>query len=220
MKLVPGEKISAITRVLEEPEKAEIDDRVLIVAKISNGEKTVNLVAWDTEAAKWNLKKNDIIEIIDGVCPKTHKKTHQPPTIEIIADTTVKKVDMVFPSINECMRKNFLENILDYEYVIAEGFIVQVHSTAAYFCNKCNKFSDRMCECGSFPKPIFKIEGMFSDGTQTLEFTTVSERIAEYLSYHKKTDASNIKPYELMNKAYKIIGYIRNQKLYIEEVLA
>lgn len=115
--------------------------------------------------------------------------------------------------------KRFLDQISECEYGVVKGFIVQVYRTVSYFCDKCKKFSDEMCECGNFPEPVFRISGVFSDGTKTMTFTTASEKIAEDLTCVKKSDAKGINPKELMNRPYKLLGCVRNEKLYIEEVL-
>ncbi len=117
------------------------------------------------------------------------------------------------------MKRKFLDQISEREYCIVEGFIVQVYSTVSYFCDKCKKFSDEMCECGNFPEPIFRISGVFSDGTRTMTFTTVSEKIAENLSHVKKFDAKKIDPKELMNRPYELLVHVRGEKLYVKEVL-
>ncbi len=219
MKLIPGERISTMVRILEEPRSTSVVGKKLVNAKVGDGENIANLVAWDKETERWNLRKNDIIELINGECPKSHKMGHLPPTITIAPKTLIKKLDIKFPSIEECMRKKFLDQISEYEYGILEGFIVQIYRTVSYFCDKCKRFSDEMCECGNFPDPIFRISGVFSDGTKTMAFATISEKVAEDLTYAKKSDAKKINPHELVNRSYNLLGYVRNEKLYMEEVL-
>lgn len=211
--------VSAIVRVIEEPRSTTVGERRLITAKVSDGENMVNLIAWDKEAEEWNLKKNEVVEITNAECPRSHKTSHLPPTVMIVPKTKTKKLDIEFPSLDECMGKKFLDEVYEYEYGILEGFATQVYHTVSYFCDKCKKFSDEMCECGNFPGPIFRVSGIFSDGTRTIRFATISETAAENLTCVKKSDAKNTDPKELMNRSYKILGYIRGEKLYIEEVV-
>ncbi|HEX54777.1 MAG: hypothetical protein DRO90_02155 [Candidatus Altiarchaeales archaeon] len=115
--------------------------------------------------------------------------------------------------------EKFLDQATENERFIANGFIVQVYNMVSYYCKRCRKFSDRMCECGNFPEPIFRISGLFSDGTRTYPFITLNERIAEKLSGVNKDNAINLDKKEIMKKPYRIMCYIRNKKLYITDVL-
>jgi hypothetical protein len=117
------------------------------------------------------------------------------------------------------MEKRFLDQIPEGEYGVVEGFIVQVYRTISYFCSKCNKASEEICECGGFPEQVFQVEGVFSDGTKTMSFTTLSERVAEDLACIRKSDAGKVNPQELMNKPYRLLVYAGEGRLCIEEVL-
>ncbi len=218
-KLAPGEGISATVRILEEPVSTRVGEKRLVNVKVGDGGSIVNLAAWEGDADRLDLKKNGLIEILHGKCPGSHKKGNQPPTITVTSKTEIRKRDIKFPSIDECMRKKFLDQISEYEYGILEGFIVQVYRITSYFCVKCSKFSEKMCDCGNFPEPAFRISGVFSDGTKTMAFTTTSEKVSEDLTYVRKSDAKKVSPVELMNRSHKILGYVRNGKLYVEDVL-
>lgn len=218
MKPTPGENFSAIVRVLEEPKKTNVGERKLVVVKVSDGENIINLVAWDREAESWDLSKNDLVELRDCFCPKSISGS-QPPTIEVMPQTKIKKISLVFPSVEECMRNRFIAEVGDFEYVITEGFIVEVYSTVSFFCEECGVSSGVVCECGLPSSQIFRIEGIFSDGTRAMDFVTVSERVSEELSQRTKAEAVSLNPHDLMREPHKIMGYIRDNRLYLEEVL-
>ena len=218
MKLTPGENVSAIVRVLEEPKSTSVGERKLVIAKVSDAENIANLIAWDTETSRWNLTKGDLAEVTLGLCPRSASR-NQPPTIEVTAETRIKKVTMVFPTIDECMRTRFLDEASDYEYAIAEGFIVEVASTVSHYCEECGLSEDEECECGAPVREVFRIEGVFSDGTAALRFSTISERAAEDLSQTMKKDSISLNPQNLMRAPHRILGYLRDGRLYVEEVL-
>jgi hypothetical protein len=218
VKLTPGENVSAIVRVLEEPKTTLVGERKLIIAKVSDAETIGNLIAWDAEANRWNLSKDDLAEITLGLCPRSAAR-NQPPTIEVTAETKIKKVTMVFPTIDECMRTRFLDEVSDYEYANAEGFIVEVASTVSHHCEECGLPEDDECECGAPVKEVFRIDGGFSDGTAALRFSTISERAAEDLSQTMKKESISLNPQNLMRTPHRILGYLRDGRLYVEEVL-
>jgi hypothetical protein len=237
--LTPGKDISTLVRVLEDPEKISLRDKKIpernfvlqdkvytlshstemVKAKVGDGTDIVNLVAWGRETGRWNLNKGDVVKISGGVCPKTHGDTRHPPSITIASNTVMEKQEINFPSIQECMGRRFLGQVSDYSYSVVNGFIVQVYDTVSYFCNKCKKFTDEMCDCGSFPEPLYKIQGVFSDGTRSMNFTTLSEDVAESLSKITKSDAKRMDVKELMNKPHTLLVYSRGKKLYIEDVI-
>lgn len=218
MKLTPGENVSAIVRVLEEPKTTSVGDRTLVIAKVSDAENITNLIAWDAETKRWNLSKGDLAEVTLGLCPRSTNR-NQPPTIEMTEETGIKKVTMVFPSIEECMRTRFLDEVSDYEYVIAEGFIVEVYSTVSHYCEECGLSENGGCECEAPVREVFRIDGVLSDGTRALHFSTLSERVAEDLSQTMKKDAVSLNPQNLMRTPCRILGYLRDGRLYVEEVL-
>jgi len=217
--LLPGEAISVIVRVLDEPRKSIINGREMFKVKIGDGENIANLVAWDKEAEKLDMEKNDILDIANGECPLSHENTRRPPTLLVTKKTTMNKKQMKFPSIQECMQRKFLDQISEYSYGIATGFISQVYHTASYFCENCKKFSDEMCDCGNFPQPIFRINGAFSDGTKTLLFSTTSELVAEKLTKASRKEAKRFDPKRIMDKPYTLLGYLRDGKLWVEDVV-
>ncbi len=217
--LLPGETISVAVRVLDEPEENKINGRKKLRAMIGDGDNIANLVAWDREADRLNVAKDEILEIVDGECPALHKDTRHPPTLLVTKKTNVTKKKVKFPSIQECIQGKFLDQVSEYSYGIATGFINQVYQTASYFCERCKKFSDEMCNCGNFPKPIFRIRGFFSDGTKTLLFSTTSERVAEKLTKASRREAKKIKPKAIMDRPYTLLGYLRNEKFWVEDVI-
>jgi len=113
----------------------------------------------------------------------------------------------------------FLDQVSNSEKFIAEGFIIQVYSVISYYCKKCRKFSDRMCECGNFPDPIFRINGAFSDGTRTLSFITKTEAASEKLSGLRKDEVDKLDYKKIMKKPYRIEGCIKNKKLIIDKIV-
>lgn len=217
--LTPGKDICTLVRVLEDPREMRFKDKEMIKAKVGDGTNIVNLVAWGRETKRWNLGKGDVVKITKGVCPKTHEDTRYPHSITITSNTVMEKQEINFPSIRECMERRFLDQVSDYSYSVVNGFIVQVYDTVSYFCNKCRKFTDEMCDCGSFPEPLYRIQGVFSDGTESMNFTTLSEDVAESLSKITKSDAKRMDVKELMNKPHTLLVYSRDKKLYIEEVI-
>jgi hypothetical protein len=218
VKLAAGEKVSAILRVLEEPKSAKVGERKLVVAKVSDAEDIANLIAWDSEAKRLEIRKGDVVELLDGVCPRPHTE-NQPPMIEVTADTRMRKLDLVFPSVEECMRPGYLADAREYEYAIAEGFITRVKDTAAYVCEECGLTSGEVCECGLPATLVFRITGVFSDGTRAMDFCTLSERVAEELSQTQKKDSVALDPQDLMRAPHRVLGYVRGRMLYVEEVL-
>ncbi len=217
--LIPGETISVVVRVLEEPEENKVNGKKKLKVRVGDGDNIANLVAWDQEADRLDILKGDVLEIIGGECPVSHKDTRHPPTLSVTKKTIVNKKQIRFPSIKECMQRKFLDQIPDYSYGIVTGFINQVYQTASYFCERCKKFSDEMCDCGNFPSPIFRITGAFSDGTRTVLFSTISERVAEKLTRTSRREAKRINPKSIMDRPYRLLGYLRNEKFWVEDVL-
>ncbi|MBU4266041.1 MAG: hypothetical protein L6243_02695 [Candidatus Altiarchaeales archaeon] len=217
--LLPGETISVTVRVLDEPEENKVNGRRKLKARVGDGDNIANLVAWDLEADRLNIAKDEILEIVDGECPALHKDTRHSPTLLVTKKTILKKKQLKFPSIQECMQGKFLDQISEYSYGIATGFINQVYQTASYFCERCKKFSDEMCDCGNFPKPIFRIRGFFSDGTKTLLFSTASEMVAEKVTKASRKEAKKINPKTLMDRPYTLLGYLRDEKFWVEDVI-
>jgi len=217
--LLPGETISVTVRVLDEPEENKVNGRRKLRARVGDGDNIANLVAWDQEADRLNIVKDEIIEIADGECPALHKDTRHSPTLLVTKKTIIKKKQLKFPSAQECMQRKFLDQISEYSYGIAIGFINQVYQTASYFCERCKKFSDEMCDCGNFPKPIFRIRGFFSDGTKTLLFSTTSERVAEKVTKASRKEAKKINPKTIMDRPYTLLGYLRDEKFWVEDVI-
>jgi len=105
--LLPGETISVIVRVLNEPRKNIINGREMLKVKIGDGEDIANLLAWGKETEKLDIEENDILEITDGECPLSHENTHRPPTLLVTQNTAVDKKQIKFPSIQECMQRKF-----------------------------------------------------------------------------------------------------------------
>ncbi len=217
--LLPGETISVIVRVLDEPKKKNIGGNEMLSVRVGDGENIVNLVSWGKEAEKTDMQKDEILEITNGECPTSHEKTRHPPTLLITKDTRLNKKHIKFPSIHECMHGKFLDQISEYSYVIVSGFITQVYHTVSYFCENCKKFSDEMCDCGNFPNPIFRINGIFSDGTKTLLFSTTAESVAEKLTRTSRVDAKKFDPKKIMGAPYTLLCYLRDEKLWVEDVI-
>ena len=222
-KLTPGENISATARVLNKPESQTVRDKKLIKLKVGDSANIANLVAWapmHKKILKLNLDKGDLVEIKLGSCPKSHKTTNRPPTITVNPNTILKKISLKnFPSVEECMGIKFLDELEDYRYASARVFISSIYNTVVYFCEKCKKFSEKMCDCGNFPDAIFSISGIFSDGTRTIPFTTLTEDVAEKMTNSKKPGAEKINVKILMEHPYTLFGYLRNEHFYVEDVV-
>lgn len=222
-KLTPGENISAIARVIEKPKSQIVRNKKIIKLKIGDETNIATLVAWEPQTkklAKINLDKGDIVEIKLGSCPKSHKTANRPPTITVTQSTVLKRITKKgFPSTDECMKIKFLDELNEYQYAVVRGFIPSIFNTVVYFCEKCKKFSEKMCECGKFPEPIFSISGTFSDGTRTVPFTTLSEDVAEKMTNSKKSEAEKIDAKMLMVRPFTLLGYLRNEHFYVEDVV-
>jgi len=222
-KLTPGENISAVVRIIDKPKSQIVGNKKIIKLKVGDASNIANLVAWEPQTKKiekTKLNKGDIVEIKLGLCPKSHKTANRPPTITVNPNTILKKTQVKdFPSIEECMKVKFLDELGDYQYAAARVFISSVYNTAVYFCEKCKKFSEKMCDCGNFPEAIFSISGTFSDGTRTLPFTTLTEDVSEAMTNSKKSDAEKINVKLLMDHPFTLLGYLRNESFYVEDVV-
>jgi len=218
--LKPGREISTTVRILKEPQHSSFKGKEIVKAKIGDDSSIANLVAWDKQTCRWVFRMGDLIEIERGECPRSHKDAYSPPTINISAHTVVRKKEKQggFPSIQECMSKRFLAEIPDYSYGVVRGFITQVYKTASYYCVDCKKFTDEMCDCGNFPDPLFRITGVFADGTDTVPLTIISEEAAETLTGEKRGDAKKIDPKIVMDRPHTFLGY-RRERFYVEEVM-
>jgi len=213
----PGERITFTGRILSSPRKPLISSRNAIFAIIGDGEHVLHLVAFDSDTGKLNLKKGDVALITNGIFSGL-KNLKQPPTVTIDGRTVVEKRTMDFRSVEECINKKFIDEISDNEYCAISGFPI-VYRIFSYYCNKCKKFGDEMCDCGNFPEPIFRISGVFSDGTKTVWFSTSSEEISEDLSGVEKSNAVNTDVKSIMAKPRKFFGYLHDGNFHVEEVL-
>lgn len=116
--------------------------------------------------------------------------------------------------------KKFLAQIKESEHAIVKILIPKIYQFLSYFCKRCNKFSDdKMCECGNFPEPTFKISGLITDGTATMPFKTLSKKVSEDLYEEREVDVKNIDPKKLMSKFHTILGYKKGNRFFIEKVL-
>ena len=222
-KLTPGENISVTARVIDEPESQIVRNKKIIKLKVGDATNIANLVAWEPQTKKFekiNLALGDVVEVKLGLCPKSHKNTNRPPTITVTQSTILKKAQIKdFPGVEECRKIKFLDELGDYQYAFVRVFVSGVYNTVVYFCNTCKKFSEKMCDCGKFPDPIFSVSGTFSDGTRTMPFTTLSEDVAGKMTKSKKPDAEKINPEILMNHPFTLFGYVRNEHFYVEDVI-
>ncbi len=225
-KLSPGENISSVVRVINQPLSQIVRNKEIIKLKVGDSTNIVNLVAWEPQTKKLasiNLNKGDILEIHLGLCPKSHKTTNKPPAITLTQSTILKKLPAEsnngFPTVDICTKTKFLDELSDYSYAFVEVFISSVFNTIVYFCEKCKKFSDKMCDCGNFPGPIFSISGTFSDGTKTIPFTTLTESVAESMTNKDKSCAEKIDIKNLMEHPFTLLGYLRNEYFYVEEII-
>ncbi len=117
------------------------------------------------------------------------------------------------------MEEKFLAEVKEKEQVQVRVFITQIYQIVVYFCKKCKKNSEEMCECGNFPEPTLDISGAISDGTKTMTFETCLEEVAEALSGRKKTDAKKVTPQEIMKKSHLLEGKVDKNRFFIENVL-
>ncbi|MEM2918008.1 MAG: hypothetical protein QXY62_00700 [Candidatus Altiarchaeota archaeon] len=113
----------------------------------------------------------------------------------------------------------FLADLKENEKAVVEVFIPQIYGTMEYYCKNCKKFSGKICDCGKFPEPIFRISGILTDGTKTLQFRTLSIEASERLSGVKKDFAKDIDIKAIMKKPHVIFGYLNKGKFLIEKVL-
>jgi predicted RNA-binding Zn-ribbon protein involved in translation (DUF1610 family) len=119
------------------------------------------------------------------------------------------------------IKRKFLSQLEENEGALVEIFIPQIYSTVVYFCQRCNKISEEnMCEkCGNFPKGVFKISGLISDGTKTMRFKTLSEKVSEDLSSVNRNEAKNLDPKKIMSKTHTFQGYRKGNTFLVEKVL-
>lgn len=116
-------------------------------------------------------------------------------------------------------KTRLLAELKENEKATVEVFIPQIYETLQYYCKNCGKFSEKICDCGKFPEPIFRITGVITDGTRTIPFKTLSEDISEMLSKKKRSEAKNLDVKNLMKKPHVIFGYVKNDRFLIENVL-
>ncbi len=162
------------------------------------------------------LQRGDIIEIKDA---KFLRSRAYLPVIIATGKTRIEKQEMTFPSIEECSRVRFLDEFPSNACGICEGFISQIHRIFSYYCKKCKKFTEEMCDCGNFPEPIFRISGIFSDGTKTMWFRTSTEKVTELLAGVEKSNSESVDIKAIMSKPYKFLGYLYDGNLYVEDVI-
>lgn len=213
----PGGRISFIGRILSNPKKPLVSSRNAVGAIIGDSENLIHVVAFDRDTKKLDLKKGEIVRITNGIFSGL-KNMKQPPTITLDSRTLVEKVDVNLPSIEECMKKKFIDELNENEYCAISGFPI-VYRIFSYYCNRCKKFTEEMCDCGNFPEPIFRISGVLSDGTKTVWFSTSSEETAEDLSGIEKSNAVNTDIKSIMAKPHKFLGYLHEGNFYVEEIL-
>lgn len=206
--LEPGRNISAVARVLE-----DVSEGKILKTKVGDETNILNLISWDKNKEKINFSKNDVIEITDGV------GSADPPTILVTEKTKIEKTDQKFLSIEECEKKHFLDEISNYHYARTSCLISRVYGVLSYYCRKCKKNSGRMCNCGNFPEPIFKVSGIISDSTKDVKFTTASEEVSIALCRIDKSEAESFNTKNLMNKVYDFFGYLYDDRFHIERVL-
>lgn len=113
----------------------------------------------------------------------------------------------------------FLADLKENEKAVVEVFIPQIYETMGYYCRNCKKFSGKICDCGKFPEPIFRISGILTDGTKTLHFRTLSIETSEKISGTKKEFARDIDIKAIMKKPHVVFGYLNKEKFLIEKVL-
>ena len=214
----PGERISITGRILSNPRKPLVSSRNALGTIIGDGENLFRLVAFDRDTRKLNLRRGDIAGVTNGIFSGL-KNSKQPPTITVDGRAVVEKRSVDFPSLERCIRYKFVDELNDNEYCTISGFPI-VYRIFAYHCAKCKKFTDEMCDCGNFPEPIFRISGVFSDGTKTVRFSTSSEETAEDLSGVERSNAVNTDVKSIMAKPHKFLGYLHDGNFYVEVVLS
>ncbi len=212
-----GDRIAFTGRILSNPKKPLVSSRNAVRAVIGDSENLIQVIAFDKEGDKLNLKRGDLVKITNGIF-SGFKSAKQPPTITLDSRTLMEKADINFPSAEECIKKKFIDEVNDNEYCAISGFPV-VYRIFSYYCNRCKKFTDEMCDCGNFPEPIFRISGVFSDSTKTIWFSTSSEETAEDLSGIEKSNAVNTDIKSIMAKPQKFLGYLHEGNFYVEEVM-
>lgn len=206
--LEPGRSISVVVRVLEDVSRGKI-----LKTKVGDETNILNLIAWDKNKEKINFSRNDVIEITDGA------GSGDPPTILVTEKTKIEKKDIKFLSAEECYKKYFLDEISNYRYARISCVISRVYGVLSYYCRKCKKNCGRMCNCGNFPEPVFKVSGIISDSTKDVKFTTASEEVAIALCRIDKSEAESFNFKNLMNKEYDFFGYMYDDRFHIEKVL-
>ncbi len=113
----------------------------------------------------------------------------------------------------------FLAELKDDEKATIGVFIPHIYEIVQYYCKNCKKFSEKICECGKFPEPIFRITGIITDGTRTLPFKALSENVSETLSGAKKSNLKNLDVKNIMKKPHIISGYVKKDRFLIESVI-
>lgn len=109
----------------------------------------------------------------------------------------------------------FLAEIKEGEKATIEVFITQVYQVLIYFCQRCQKISDKMCECGNFPNSKLKISGVISDGTKTMPFK-IPEKVSLRLLGGKDGRKEGEMKKELMSKSHILKGYIKRGTFFVE----
>ena len=113
----------------------------------------------------------------------------------------------------------FLAELKDEEKATVAVFIPHIYETLQYYCKNCETFSEKICECGKFPDPIFRITGIITDGTRTMPFKALSEGVSELLSDSKKSNVKSLDVKSIMKKPHLISGYVKKDRFLIERVI-
>ncbi len=217
VKPAPESRLSLIGRVISCKEIVSGKENKIAI-RISDGENIHGLCANADDPRLSSIKKGDTILLTDAP-PEKDRKKNNPRIYESCKDTRIEKIDIVFPSVEECLRKKHLRDATEGEYVIAEGFISRVDSKKGFFCKKCGRTPERVCGCSRPAEELFLIDGAFSDGTRTIKFKTDTEKDSEALSGCRREDMENLPDTHIMEQPYLILGYLAEDTFHVEEVL-
>lgn len=211
----PKEEISVRVKVID-----ECKSQNALKCRVGDESAIAEIMILDSEREKVKFKKGDVIEITNVVV------SEKLPLFIFTKKTNVKIINANIPD-EKILSVKFIDQIPAFGYTYINGFVSRIFDIYDYYCNRCKKFSKRICSCGNLSEKVFKIAGIFSDSTGDVLFTTYSKEVAERI-VNKSSDELKIKRkrddekrYEreiikgIMNHDYKFFGYKSDKKFIV-----
>lgn len=222
--------MSEFVSIKDAKPKKEISVRAKVIDKQSSqgilkyriGDETAvaEIMVSGSEKERFRFKKGDVIEITDVVASENL------PLFIFTKKTEVNVISKHIPD-EKILRVRFIDQIPEFGYTFISGFISRIFDIYGYYCNRCKKFSKKVCSCGNLSERVFKIAGIFSDSTGDILCVTNNKDVGEKIA-NRKADDLKIKRTRseelknkreivkgIMNHDHKFFGYKKNKKFIV-----